>query len=187
MARGAGAATATGHAIEVRVYAENPDEGFLPSPGTITHLRPPAGPGIRDDSGVYEGWTVPTAYDPLLSKVIAWAPDRAGAIRRMVCALNEYDVRGIRTTIEFCRNLVGSPAFAAADFDTTYVDRLLEQSGRFAVSDRHLVETAAIAAAMWAALRPKSGAAQNGQPPAADAAGHPESLWAQRARLESLR
>ncbi len=181
--KGAGA---TGHAIEVRVYAENPDEGFLPSPGTITHLRPPAGPGIRDDSGVYEGWTVPTAYDPLLSKVIAWAPDRAGAIRRMVCALNEYDVRGIRTTIEFCRNVVGSPAFAAADFDTTYVDRLREQSGRFAESDGHLAETAAIAAAMWEALRPKSGAAHNGQPPA-ETAGHPDSLWAQRARLESLR
>ena len=69
----------TGHAIEVRVYAENPAEGFLPSPGLITHLRAPSGPGIRDDSGAYEGWTVPTAYDPLMSKVIAWAPDRPGS------------------------------------------------------------------------------------------------------------
>ena len=79
-----------------RVYAENPDAGFLPSPGTITHLRPPSGPGIRDDSGVFEGWTVPTAYDPLVSKVIAWAPDRPGAIARMVRALKEYDLRGIK-------------------------------------------------------------------------------------------
>ena len=71
----------TGHAIEVRVYAENPAEGFLPSPGRITHLRAPSGPGIRDDSGAFEGWTVPTAYDPLISKVVAWAPDRPGAIR----------------------------------------------------------------------------------------------------------
>ena len=82
--------SANGHAIEVRVYAENPDEGFLPSPGRITHLRPPSGPGIRDDSGVVEGWTVPTAYDPLVSKVVAWAPDRSGAIARMDRALTEY-------------------------------------------------------------------------------------------------
>jgi acetyl/propionyl-CoA carboxylase alpha subunit len=121
---------ASGHAIEVRVYAENPDEGFLPSPGLITHLRVPSGPGIRDDSGAYEGWTVPTAYDPLVSKVIAWAPDRAGAIRRMVRALTEYDVRGISTTIGFCRDLVASPEFAAAEFDTTYVDRLLGRNDR---------------------------------------------------------
>ena len=81
---------AVGHAIEVRVYAENTDAGFLPSPGTITHLSAPAGPGIRDDSGAYEGWTVPTAYDPLISKVVAWGPDRAQAIARMVRALREY-------------------------------------------------------------------------------------------------
>ena len=117
-----------GHAIEVRVYAENPGAGFLPSPGRITHLRPPSGPGIRDDSGVFEGWTVPTAYDPLVSKVIAWAPDRPGAIARMDRALAEYDLRGINTTIAFSRELVRSPAFAAAAFDTTYVDRLLEQN-----------------------------------------------------------
>ncbi len=104
---------ANGHAIEVRVYAENPEAGFLPSPGLITHLRAPSGPGIRDDSGAYEGWTVPTAYDPLVSKVIAWDSDRPGAIRRMVRALNEYDLRGISTTIGFCRDLVGSPEFAA--------------------------------------------------------------------------
>ncbi len=85
---------ANGHAIEVRVYAENPDAGFLPSPGLITHLRAPSGPGIRDDSGAYEGWTVPTAYDPLVSKVIAWDSDRPGAIRRMVRALNEYRPAG---------------------------------------------------------------------------------------------
>ena len=97
---------AYGHAIEVRVYAEDPENGFLPSPGLITHLRPPAGPGIRDDSGAFEGWVVPTAYDPLVSKVIAWAPDRQGAIARMVRALTEYDLRGIATTIGFCRALI---------------------------------------------------------------------------------
>ena len=143
-----------GHAIEVRVYAENPDEGFLPSPGLITHLRPPSGPGIRDDSGAFEGWTVPTAYDPLVSKVIAWAPDRPGAIARMVRALTEYDLRGIRTTIGFCRDLVRSPAFAAGAFDTTYVDGLLEENGKkTAAKADELEEIVAIAAAMWIAAR----------------------------------
>jgi acetyl-CoA carboxylase biotin carboxylase subunit len=140
---------AIGHAIEVRVYAENPDEGFLPSPGRITHLRAPAGPGIRDDSGAFAGWTVPMAYDPLVSKVVAWALDRPGAIARMVRALTEYDVRGISTTIGFCRDLVASPAFAAAEFDTTYVDRVLEQDGRKGARSDEAEEIAAIAAAMW--------------------------------------
>ena len=98
---------------------------FFRRPGGLRTCGAPSGPGIRDDSGAFEGWTVPTAYDPLVSKVIAWAPDRAGAIARMVRALTEYDLRGISTTIGFCRDLVRSPEFAAADFDTTYVDRLV--------------------------------------------------------------
>ena len=144
-------AVPNGHAIEVRVYAENPDEGFLPSPGRITHLRPPSGPGIRDDSGVYEGWTVPTAYDPLVSKVVAWAPDRSGAIARMDRALAEYDLRGINTTIAFCRDLVRSTAFADAAFDTTYVDRLLDENGKRGAQSDGLDEIVAMAAAMWLA------------------------------------
>jgi acetyl-CoA carboxylase biotin carboxylase subunit len=156
--------SANGHAIEVRVYAENPDAGFLPSPGRITHLRPPSGPGIRDDSGVFEGWTVPTAYDPLVSKVVAWAPDRSGAIARMDRALTEYDLRGIDTTIAFCRDLVRSQAFAAAAFDTTYVDRLLEQKVTAGATGDELEEIAAIAAAMWEAHKAdlKVGTTRNG-------------------------
>jgi acetyl-CoA carboxylase biotin carboxylase subunit len=195
------AVPARGHAIEVRVYAENPDQGFLPSPGLITHLRAPSGPGIRDDSGAYAGWTVPTAYDPLISKVIAWAPDRQSAIRRMICALSEYDVRGISTTIGFCRDVIASPAFAAAEFDTTFVERLMEaRSPHAAARDDEQEEIAAIAAALWEIARPKSSptrlaegaglADRTSTTPAgrdstsADTAG---SLWAQRARLESLR
>ena len=188
-----------GHAIEVRVYAENPDAGFLPSPGRITHLRAPSGPGIRDDSGAFEGWTVPTAYDPLVSKVVAWAPDRPRAIARMVGALSEYDLRGISTTIGFCRDLVASPAFAAAEFDTTYVDRLLEQNAGKAAKADDLEETAAIVAAMsWSAR--EAGAATEAHPGvvaenpgfgrtsrAATPAKNGESLWARSARLESLR
>ena len=194
---------ANGHAIEVRIYAENPDEGFLPSPGRITHLRTPSGPGIRDDSGAFEGWTVPTAYDPLISKLVAWAPDRPGAIARMVRALKEYDVRGISTTIGFCRDLVASPEFAAADFDTTYVDRVLEQNGRRGERSDESEEIAAIAAAMWemqkVRLTPDTAEATEATeapvPPVVPSVPvvsafrrtDKESLWAQRARLELLR
>ncbi len=165
-----------GHAIEVRVYAEDPENGFLPSPGLITHLHAPAGPGIRDDSGAFEGWTVPTAYDPLVSKVIAWAPDRQGAIARMGRALAEYDLRGIATTIRFCRELIESAAFAAGEFDTTSVDRMMEhRSQRAAARDDEREEVAAIAVALWEA---KMG---SGATPKQD------SAWTLRARLDGLR
>jgi acetyl-CoA carboxylase biotin carboxylase subunit len=172
-----------GHAIEVRVYAEDPAAGFLPSPGRITHLRAPSGPGIRDDSGAYEGWTVPTAYDPLVSKVIAWAPDRAGAVSRMVRALSEYDLRGISTTIGFCRQMVGSAAFAAGDFDTTTVDRALEANGSPPPYQRELEETAAIAAAIWTRTRAGAILDRRSRGNHTDAA----SRWTERARWESLR
>ena len=179
----------------MRVYAENAYEGFLPSPGRITHLRVPSGPGIRDDSGAYEGWTVPTAYDPLVSKVIAWAPDRPGAIRRMVRALSEYDLRGISTTIGFCRDLIRSRAFGAAEFDTTYVDRLLAENAPDGASNEQIEEIAAIAAALWATKAGlKAGtttaAREKPTPPCRlrrGSVGRADSLWAQRARTESLR
>jgi acetyl-CoA carboxylase biotin carboxylase subunit len=189
---------ATGHAIEVRIYAENPYEGFLPSPGVITHLRAPAGPGIRDDSGAYSGWKVPSAYDALISKVIAWGPDRPGAISRMVRALAEYDVRGISTTIGFCRDLIASPAFASGEFDTTYVDRLLDGSAAKPAPDEHREEIAAIGAALWEAARLKSSTtADKVSSTTGDKVSEKkgsgaiftgdDSLWAQRARLEALR
>src|SRR5216684_939746 len=92
-----------GHAIECRIYAEDPENNFFPSPGRITRLAPPSGPGIREDSGVYEGWTVPLEYDPLLSKLIAYAPDRLTAIARMRRALDEYFVGGIKTNLPLFR------------------------------------------------------------------------------------
>jgi acetyl-CoA carboxylase biotin carboxylase subunit len=111
-----------GAAMECRVYAEDP-ERFLPSPGTITHLRVPAGPFVRDDSGVYEGWTVPVHYDPLLSKLITWGDDRGQALARMRRALDEYLVRGIRTNLPFHRRVMRHPAFVAGDYDTGFIDR----------------------------------------------------------------
>jgi acetyl-CoA carboxylase biotin carboxylase subunit len=114
-----------GHAIECRVYAEDPDAGFLPSPGTIAALRVPGGPGVRDDSGVYEGWEVPIHYDPLLSKLVVWAESRDEAIRRMRRAVAEYRVVGIQTTLPFFVRVLGHPAFVAGDFDTSFVDTQL--------------------------------------------------------------
>ncbi|MGH9843050.1 MAG: acetyl-CoA carboxylase biotin carboxylase subunit [Blastocatellia bacterium] len=117
----------TGSAIECRVYAEDPDKNFLPSPGRITRLRTPAGPGIRDDSGVYEGWEVPLFYDPMISKLAAWGATRQEAIARMKRALGEYHVGGIRTTIPFFLSVLDDDEFARGEIDTGYIARLLER------------------------------------------------------------
>ena len=114
-----------GVALECRIYAEDPANSFFPSPGMITKLTVPTGPGVRDDSGVYEGWTVPLEYDPLLSKLVTWGADRAEAIARMRRALGEYEVSGIQTTIPFFRRVLEHPDFAAGRIDTGFVDRVL--------------------------------------------------------------
>jgi len=117
-----------GHAIECRIYAEDPTQNFMPSPGRIEHLVVPAGPGIREDSGIYEGWTVPLEYDPLLSKLIAWGGDRPQAIARMARALSEYHLGGIRHNLAFFRQILARPDFQQGDFDTGYLQRVLADS-----------------------------------------------------------
>ena len=114
-----------GHAIEVRVYAEDPNNNFFPSPGKMTRLITPSGPGIREDSGVYEGWTVPIDYDPMLSKLIAYAPTRGQAIHRLRRALGEYFIGGIATNLSLFREILGDADFVEARIDTGYLDRLL--------------------------------------------------------------
>ena len=111
-----------GAAIECRVYAEDPVR-FLPSPGTITSLRVPAGPGIRDDSGVVAGSVISVHYDPMISKLCAWADSRAAAIDRMRRALGEYHVGGIRTNLPFHRQVMRHPQFIAGDYDTGFIER----------------------------------------------------------------
>jgi acetyl-CoA carboxylase biotin carboxylase subunit len=113
---------ARGHAIECRVYAEDPVK-FLPSPGTITHLRVPDGPYVRNDSGCYEGAEIPVHYDPMISKLVVWGEDRARALARMRRALDEYQVRGIETNLAFHRRCVRHAAFAAGDYDTGFIGR----------------------------------------------------------------
>jgi acetyl-CoA carboxylase biotin carboxylase subunit len=111
-----------GHAVECRVYAEDAIR-FLPSPGTITSLRVPAGPYVRDDSGVYPGAEISTFYDPLISKLIVWGEDRRAAMARMRRALDEYRVGGIKTNLGFHRRLVRHETFLAGQFDTGFIER----------------------------------------------------------------
>ena len=101
-----------GHAIECRIYAEDPDNNYFPSPGKITLLLLPSGPGIRRDSGMYEGWTVPMDYDPLLAKLIGYGTDREQAIGRLTRALNEYFVGGIKTNISLFRRILRRSGFS---------------------------------------------------------------------------
>jgi acetyl-CoA carboxylase, biotin carboxylase subunit len=114
-----------GWAMECRIYAEDPANHFFPSPGLITRLQVPAGPGVRRDSGVYEGWRIPVEYDPLLSKLIVWASTREEAIARLRRALGEYEVLGIRTNIPFFRRVLEHPDFVAGRLDTGFIDRVL--------------------------------------------------------------
>jgi acetyl-CoA carboxylase biotin carboxylase subunit len=116
-----------GSAIECRVYAEDPEKNFLPSPGKITRLRTPSGPGVRDDSGVYEGWEVPIYYDPMISKLATWGASREEAIGRMKRALGEYHVGGIRTTIPFFLSVLDDAEFVSGDIDTGFIARFLER------------------------------------------------------------
>ena len=114
-----------GSAIECRIYAEDPDNQFFPSPGRILHLDRPLGPGIRFDSGVYPGWTVPLDYDPLLAKLAVWAGSREQAVARMIRALDEYHVVGIKTNIGFFRQLMEDDHFRRAELHTGLVDEFL--------------------------------------------------------------
>ena len=119
-----------GHAIECRVYAEDPDNGFLPSPGRIEALQVPGGPWVRDDSGIYAGYEVPIHYDSLLSKLVAYSYSRRDALLRMRRAIAEYRILGVKTTLPFFERVLQNRDFVAGDFDTSFVETA------FAASDR---------------------------------------------------
>ncbi len=141
-----------GAAIECRVYAEDPVK-FLPSPGTITSLRVPSGPGIRDDGGVVAGSVVSVHYDPMISKLCAWADARPAAIDRMRRALGEYHVGGIKTNLAFHRRVMRHPAFLRGDYDTGFIERHRAELAQPAPDD----ETAALAAIASAAAAARAG------------------------------
>ncbi|MGB7207718.1 MAG: acetyl-CoA carboxylase biotin carboxylase subunit [Pyrinomonadaceae bacterium] len=119
-----------GHAIECRVYAEDPDNNFLPSPGRITRLRVPQGPGVRDDGGVYEGSEVSIFYDPMISKFAVHGKDRDEAIGRMRRALAEYEIGGIKTTLPFFRQVLEDEEFVAGRIDTSFISKWQERRAK---------------------------------------------------------
>lgn len=115
--------TLRGHAIEFRVNAEDPQNGFFPTPGRITRYHSPGGPGVRVDGCVYPGYTIPPHYDSMCAKLTIWAPDWTHAVKRSQRALHEYDIRGIKTTLPFYRAIAESEVFLQGQFDTGFMDQ----------------------------------------------------------------
>lgn len=118
----------SGHSIECRIYAEDPENNFMPSPGRIEGLRIPAGPGVRDDSAAFAGMDVSIFYDPMIAKLSAWGENRAEAVARMKRALGEYQVRGITTSIPFHLAVLEDPEFKSGALDTGFIPRFLKRA-----------------------------------------------------------
>jgi len=139
-----------GHAIECRIYAEDPSNGFLPSPGRIIRLRIPQGPGVRDDGGVYEGAEVSIYYDPMISKFAVYGSTRSEAIDRMRRALSEYQIAGVRTTLPFFRRIMVDEEFVAGRLDTGFITRFFERESQSGPNDQgaEIGDLAVIAAAL---------------------------------------
>ena len=175
-----------GHAMECRIYAEDPDNNYFPSPGKITLLLEPAGPGIRLDSGVFEGWNVPIDYDPLLAKLIGYGGDRDQAIARLRRAFDEYFVGGIKTNIPLFRRILGEADFGAARLDTGFLDRMLKRAEE-KTSDSKAAEAAAIAAGMFATLGVTlPGLGRGTDSGASRETGNAGSSWKNASRREAL-
>ncbi len=175
-----------GHAIECRIYAEDPDNNYFPSPGKITLLQEPSGPGVRIDGGMYEGWNVPIDYDPLLAKLIGYGSDREEAIARLTRALDEYFVGGIKTNIALFRRILRDADFRAARLDTGFLDRMLKRAeGKPA--DSKAAEVAAIAAGLFATLGSTGQGTGNGAGSGSRTAEDVKSNWKSAGRREALR
>jgi acetyl-CoA carboxylase, biotin carboxylase subunit len=173
----------SGHAIECRLYAEDPANQFFPSPGTILSRRAPFGPGIRLDDGVYEGFTVSTEYDPMLGKLISWGENRAEAIARLRRGLEEYSVTGIKTNTELLLGILRDPEFLGGEIYTCWLDeRLPRLLSEMRTQERDAIaEDAAILVALLHSLDGKDAAA-----PANSAATEAESRWKREARFEQI-
>lgn len=176
-----------GHAIECRIYAEDPTNRFLPSTGTIVHLKPAQGPGIREDRGVDVGGEISVYYDPMISKLIAWGMTRGEAISRMRRALREYEIMGVRTNIPLNQYVLSSPKFISGDFDTHFLDVSLEPDVLLGTT----TETERVAAAIVSALHRKNSATDEKGIPRVHDDGQQEMVgsegkWKQK-RLDGMR
>ena len=173
-----------GHALECRVYAEDPDNDFVPSIGRLTHLQKPGGLGVREDSGVEAGSEVTVYYDPMIAKLIAWGSTREQAIQRMRRALNEYEIGGVKTTVPFCLWVLNHESFNAGEFDTHFVQnefisKRVALDGKLQDQDKIQI-AAALAAVLKQATNSKAPLSQK-------EAAISTSLWKQRGWKEALR
>ena len=143
-----GAIAPRGHAIEMRIYAEDPTNNFMPSIGRIKNLNLPEGPGVRNENGVYPGYDIPVFYDPLIGKLVVWAQTRDEAIRRARRALREYRADGIRTNVDFLLWALNEPGFVDGSYDTHYIETHFDATALCRHDEE--IELAAIAAAIAA-------------------------------------
>jgi acetyl-CoA carboxylase biotin carboxylase subunit len=176
-----------GHSIEARIYAEDPDHNFAPSPGEILVYRPAAGPGVRVDSGVYQGARVTVFYDPMVAKLVVWGRDRGEAIERLRRALSEFVVKGIKTSIPFHQRLVHHPRFLEGHYDTGFIDQHMgggkggpRPDGADAAEVRRV---AFMMAAIAAYQRDKQRAASASAAAAARGGGDPWKSFGRRAQM----
>jgi acetyl-CoA carboxylase biotin carboxylase subunit len=178
-----------GHAMECRIYAEDPDNNFFPSPGRIGMLEEPSGPWVRVDSGIYEGWNVPLEYDPLLAKLIVYGADREQCMGRLRRAVSDYFVGGIKTNLGLFRRILEHPEFLRGRLDTGLLDRLLQDGPVTAKPNGEGAHVAALAVGIFAALEPSDSAATpaangaNGRNGAAPRS----SNWKMAGRWDALR
>jgi acetyl-CoA carboxylase biotin carboxylase subunit len=171
--------TPRGHAMEVRLYAEDPSNNFFPSPGKILSRHAPTGPGIRLDEGVYEGYTVPMEYDPLLSKLIAWGNSREESIARLRRALDEYTITGIRTNVSLFRRILAEPDFLRSEIHTSWLDELLAKPKSTAAPRMGTEDAAAVTAALWQSTEADMSGSKNGIE-------EKRSEWKRRGRQQQL-
>ncbi|WP_256007335.1 acetyl-CoA carboxylase biotin carboxylase subunit [Pedobacter deserti] len=151
-----------GHAIELRVYAEDPDNNFLPDIGVLQTYRTPKGNGVRVDDGFEQGMEVPIYYDPMIAKLITWGHDRSEAMDRMIRAIDEYEITGIKTTLGFGKFVMRHEAFRTGAFDTHFVSKYFEPGSHYEDKDEAMI--AAVAAVLFSNKRIARVAAQASAP-----------------------
>lgn len=170
-----------GHAVECRIYAEDPDNNYFPSPGEITSLAEPSGPGVRVDSGVYVGWRVPIDYDPLLAKLIAYGETREQAMGRLKRALDEYFIGGVKTNLGLFRRILADPEFLAGRADTGSLSRMAPSPDS---GDQAARDIAAIAGAFFQAIESQGSGVITSAASGSGSAS--SSAWKKIARAEGL-
>jgi acetyl-CoA carboxylase biotin carboxylase subunit len=172
-----------GHAIEFRVYAEDPQNNFLPSPGRIATYREPQGPGVRVDSGVYPGAEIPIYYDPMVAKLIVWGKDRTEAIARGQSALEEFSIDGVATTIDFHRRVLKHPDFISGDTNTHFIEQHFGQHVQRPTIDDDTLRAVVMAAALHARRRAERRAPIRSAP---DGGGNGLSTWTADGRRRAI-